>query len=88
VCATTLAGNLEFALSFLQKGAYLKAYGVCGPAFCNISLAFNKTISSLHLMREAADVNITDFGKGTTLHYLHMTTTRNAYYSDLQLITI
>jgi hypothetical protein len=79
VCATTPAGNLEFALCLLQKGAYLKAYGVCGPAFRNNSLVFNKTISNLLLMWEFTDVNMTDFGKGTYLHYLHETT-RNAYY--------
>ena len=49
--------------AFLQEVDYLKAYDVYGAAFCNISLAFNKTVSAFRLIEEGSDVNITDCGK-------------------------
>jgi hypothetical protein len=39
-------------------------------------------------MKEISNVNITDFGKGTTSYYLYMTTTLNAYHLGVQLNTI
>jgi len=53
VSATALAGNLELAFHFLiQEYVYLKAYDEYGAAFCIISIAFNKTVSTLLLMKE------------------------------------
>ena len=49
--------------AFLQEVAYLNAYDVYGAALCNISLAFNKTVSTFRLIKEGSDVNITDCGK-------------------------
>jgi hypothetical protein len=73
---------------FLQEGASLRACDVYCAAFCNISLAFNKTVSTLLLMKEVSAVNITDCGKGTAQYYLYMTTTLNAYHTAVQLNTI
>jgi hypothetical protein len=55
--------------AFLE--AYLKEYDVYGAAFC-ISLYFNKTVSTLYLMKEGSDVNLRDCGKGTTSYYMYM----------------
>ena len=76
--ATTPAGKLEFASYFSQEFADLKAFDVDSAAFRNISLAFNKIVSTLRLVKEGLDVNIPDFGKGL-LHFLFVCdTTRNA----------
>ena len=72
--------------AFLHVGVNLKSYDVYGAAFCNISLDFNKTVSTVRLMKEGSDVNITDFG--TASYYLYITTTLNAYHHSIQLITI
>jgi hypothetical protein len=69
VCATTLAGNLEFAFYFLQEVVHFKVYGVYGAAFLNISLAINKIVSTLRLMKQYSDVNIPDFKKGTASYF-------------------
>jgi hypothetical protein len=55
LCATAPAGKLEFAIYFLQEAADLKAFDVYCAAFRNISLAFNKTTSTLHLMKEVQE---------------------------------
>jgi hypothetical protein len=57
-------------------------------AFRNISLAFNKILSTLRLMKEGSDVNTADCGKGTASYYLYLTTTVNAYHTAVQLNTI
>ena len=35
-------------------------------SFCNISLSFNEIVSTLPFKKEGSDVNITEFGKGTS----------------------
>jgi hypothetical protein len=66
VCATASADKLEFALYFLKEIADLKTFDEDGAAFRNISLVFNKTVSTLRLMKEGLDVNIQYTVKETT----------------------
>jgi len=47
--------NWNSLSTFLQEAADLKAFDVYCAAFRNISLAFNKTISTLHFMKEVQE---------------------------------
>jgi hypothetical protein len=58
----------------------LEPYNVYGAALYNTTLAFNKTLSTVRLMKEGSEGSIAGFGKGTALYYLYITTTLNAYH--------
>jgi len=85
--STALVVHWNYLYAFVQEGADLKVCDVY-VAFLHVSSAFNKTVSTLQLIKEGSDVNILYFGKGTNSYYLYITKTLNSYHTGLQLNTI
>jgi len=67
-CATALVVHWNYLYAFVQEGADLKVCDVY-VAFLHVSSAFNKTVSTLQLIKEGSDVNILYFGQGTASYF-------------------
>ena len=88
VCATALAGYLELALCLFTGRCLFEVVWCVWRSFCNISFDFSIILSTVRLMKEGWDVNITDFGKGNSLYYLFMTKALNVFHPRVHLNTI
>lgn len=57
VCVT-LVGNLIITDSYINGGADLKAYDVCGTTALNIVVSFNEIVLFLNLTEKWSDIYI------------------------------
>ena len=73
VCATALAGCLQFALCNFTGRCLFEGVWCLWRIFCNISLHFKKTVSTT---------------LNALYYYMYMMKTLNAYHHNVQLITI